>query len=93
MHAFEHCLYVFQPRRISAISVAERVAYERGEEVGESTGYSVRFESVFPRHYGSLFFCTVGKLDSKSICMCCVHRVNVCAKLTLPMVIAHQGSH
>lgn len=67
-----HCLFLYpnyctslssiQPRRISAISVAERVAYEREEELGESTGYSVRFESFFPRHYGSIFFCTVGKL-------------------------------
>lgn len=30
-----------QPRRISAISVSERVASERGEDLGESTGYSV----------------------------------------------------
>lgn len=27
-----------QPRRISAISVAERVAVERGEQLGESVG-------------------------------------------------------
>ncbi|KAI8847413.1 P-loop containing nucleoside triphosphate hydrolase protein [Chytridium lagenaria] len=34
-----------QPRRISAISVAERVAAERGEQVGESIGYTVRGET------------------------------------------------
>ncbi|KAK1324636.1 putative pre-mRNA-splicing factor ATP-dependent RNA helicase [Acorus calamus] len=28
-----------QPRRISAISVAERISYERGENVGDSIGY------------------------------------------------------
>ena len=70
-----------QPRRISAISVAERVAYERVEEVGESTGYSVRFESVFPRHYGSIFFCTVGKLGSEvcvSVLVCVCAHCNVC---------------
>lgn len=50
-----------QPRRISAVSVAERVAQERCEEVGMTAGYSVRFESVLPRHYASILFCTVGK--------------------------------
>ncbi|NXH90755.1 DHX9 helicase, partial [Edolisoma coerulescens] len=49
-----------QPRRISAVSVAERVSYERGEEPGQSCGYSVRFESVLPRPHASIMFCTVG---------------------------------
>ena len=34
-----------QPRRLSAIGVAERVAAERGERVGESSGYSIKGES------------------------------------------------
>jgi len=41
-------IVVTQPRRISAISVAERVASERGEECGRRgglIGYSVRLES------------------------------------------------
>jgi len=54
-----------QPRRISAVSVAERVAYERGEEPGKSCGYSVRFESVLPRPHASIMFCTVGVLLRK----------------------------
>merc|ERR1719211_790295 len=54
-----------QPRRISAVSVADRVANERCEEIGVSAGYSVRFESVFPRAYGSIMFCTVGVLLRK----------------------------
>ena len=33
-----------QPRRISAITVAERVAQERGEPLGESVGYHIRLE-------------------------------------------------
>ncbi|CAA90409.2 ATP-dependent RNA helicase A [Caenorhabditis elegans] len=53
---------VSQPRRISAISLAERVANERGEEVGETCGYNVRFDSATPRPYGSIMFCTVGVL-------------------------------
>lgn len=33
-----------QPRRISAITVAERVAYERDESLGLSVGYQIRLE-------------------------------------------------
>lgn len=35
-----------QPRRISAISVAQRVAQERAESLGNSVGYQIRLESV-----------------------------------------------
>lgn len=56
---------VTQPRRISAVSVSERVASERCEEIGQSLGYSVRFESVLPRPYASVMFCTVGVLLKK----------------------------
>ncbi|XP_055708405.1 dosage compensation regulator isoform X2 [Phlebotomus papatasi] len=56
---------VTQPRRISAISVSERIANERNENLGESVGYSVRFESVIPRPYGSILFCTIGVLLRK----------------------------
>ncbi|RDX62405.1 DExH-box ATP-dependent RNA helicase DExH3 [Mucuna pruriens] len=38
-----------QPRRISAMSVSERVAAERGEKLGESVGYKVRLEGVLLR--------------------------------------------
>ena len=55
-------IIVTQPRRISAISVADRVAAERREEVGDSVGFSVRFESTLPRAHGSILFCTVGVL-------------------------------
>lgn len=54
-------IVVTQPRRISAVSVADRVANERGEDLGVSSGYSVRFESCLPRPYGGIMFCTVGK--------------------------------
>ncbi|XP_026744887.1 dosage compensation regulator-like isoform X1 [Trichoplusia ni] len=56
---------VTQPRRISAVSVAERVASERCEDLANSVGYSVRFESFLPRPYGSIMFCTVGVLLRK----------------------------
>uniref|UniRef100_A0AAR2J9D1 RNA helicase n=1 Tax=Pygocentrus nattereri TaxID=42514 RepID=A0AAR2J9D1_PYGNA len=63
--ASECNIVVTQPRRISAVSVAERVAFERGEEVGKSCGYSVRFESILPRPHASVLFCTVGVLLRK----------------------------
>lgn len=40
------CILCTQPRRISAISVAERVAVERGERLGESIGYQIRLEKL-----------------------------------------------
>ncbi|XP_061694799.1 ATP-dependent RNA helicase A isoform X2 [Syngnathoides biaculeatus] len=58
-------IVVTQPRRISAVSVAERVAMERAEELGQSCGYSVRFESILPRPHGSILFCTIGVLLRK----------------------------
>lgn len=56
---------VTQPRRISAISVSERIASERSEPIGETVGYSVRFETVLPRPFGSILFCTIGVLLRK----------------------------
>lgn len=51
-----------QPRRISAISVAERVAAERAEPVGDgmSCGYQIRLQSRLPRKQGSVLYCTTG---------------------------------
>ena len=34
-----------QPRRLSALSIAERVAAERGESIGQAVGYQIRLES------------------------------------------------
>lgn len=41
---------VTQPRRVGAITVAKRVAEERGCEVGGEVGYAVRFEDKSCRH-------------------------------------------
>ena len=57
----QYCFHL-QPRRISAVSIAERVACERAENLGMSCGYSVRFETVMPRPYGAIMYCTVGTL-------------------------------
>ncbi|EEC67151.1 hypothetical protein OsI_33998 [Oryza sativa Indica Group] len=50
-----------QPRRISAISVAARVASERGEELGDTVGYQIRLESKRSAQT-RLLFCTTGVL-------------------------------
>ncbi|TNM91248.1 hypothetical protein fugu_019628 [Takifugu bimaculatus] len=50
-----------QPRRISAISVAQRVAQERAEQLGNSVGYQIRLESV-RSPATRLLYCTTGVL-------------------------------
>ncbi|XP_026182398.1 putative ATP-dependent RNA helicase DHX57 [Mastacembelus armatus] len=50
-----------QPRRISAISVAQRVAQERAESLGNSVGYQIRLESV-RTSATRLLYCTTGVL-------------------------------
>ena len=54
-------ILVTQPRRISAISVAERVASERCQSAGLTVGYSVRLESS-TSNKTQLLFCTPGVL-------------------------------
>lgn len=54
-------ILVTQPRRISAISVAERVASERCETAGQSVGYSVRLETSVSQQT-QLLFVTPGVL-------------------------------
>ena len=50
-----------QPRRIAAISVAERVAYEHIESVGEMVGYQVRLANRCSAHT-RIVYCTTGTL-------------------------------
>lgn len=50
-----------QPRRISAISVAQRVAQERAESLGKSVGYQIRLESI-RSSATRLLYCTTGVL-------------------------------
>lgn len=65
----EHCqqknqtcrIICTQPRRLSAVSVAERVAFERDEKIGQTFGYQIRLESrVAPKTL--LTYCTNGVL-------------------------------
>ncbi|CBZ30432.1 conserved hypothetical protein [Leishmania mexicana MHOM/GT/2001/U1103] len=52
-------IVVTQPRRLSAVSIAQRVAAERLEALEESTGYMIRFDSRKGRHIN---FATTGLL-------------------------------
>lgn len=38
-------IFCIQPRGLAAVSVAQRVAAERGESVGQTVGYHIRLES------------------------------------------------
>ncbi|XP_037229224.1 3'-5' RNA helicase YTHDC2 isoform X1 [Falco rusticolus] len=54
-------IFCTQPRRLAAIAVAERVAAERREKIGQTVGYQIRLESrVSPKTL--LTFCTNGIL-------------------------------
>ncbi|KAL7291092.1 hypothetical protein TKK_0015221 [Trichogramma kaykai] len=58
-------MIVTQPRRISAISLAQRIAYERQEKIGDVVGYQVRLLNALPKQNGAILFCTTGVLLKK----------------------------
>ena len=41
---------VTQPRRVAAIQMAKRVAFERSCKLGEEVGYTIRFEDKTDKH-------------------------------------------
>jgi len=59
LHGAQCNIICTQPRRISAMSVAGRVASERGESLGESVGYQIRLEAKRSAQT-RLLFCTTG---------------------------------
>ncbi|XP_029444042.1 ATP-dependent RNA helicase DHX30 isoform X2 [Rhinatrema bivittatum] len=58
-------MVITQPRRISALSVAQRVGYELGPGLRKNVGFQVRLESSLPPRGGALLFCTIGILLRK----------------------------
>jgi ATP-dependent RNA helicase DHX29 len=55
-----------QPRRIAALSVAERVSSERKQAAGPLiVGSQVRFQSEFSHEHTRILFCTTGILLRK----------------------------
>ena len=56
-------IIVTQPRRLAAISLAQTVARDLGEPVGERIGYQVRLNASLPKQRGGCaVFCSVGIL-------------------------------
>ncbi|MFO7840139.1 MAG: ATP-dependent RNA helicase HrpA [Desulfosalsimonadaceae bacterium] len=51
-----------QPRRIAAVTVANRIAAELGEEPGQSVGYQIRFQDRFNKEDGFVKVMTDGIL-------------------------------
>ncbi|TDH67570.1 hypothetical protein CCR75_000062 [Bremia lactucae] len=51
-----------QPRRISAISLAERVSRERSGTDSKEVGHAIRFDSNYDAKRTKLIFCTTGTL-------------------------------
>lgn len=62
------CLNPCACRRISATSVAARVAAERGEALGRTVGYAIRMESNRSAHT-RLLLCTTGMSGLQAIPM------------------------
>jgi len=63
----EASIIMTQPRRISAIGVADRIASERCEQVGDTIGYSIRLESKRSAKT-RLLLCTTGILLRRLQC-------------------------
>ncbi|CAI5738478.1 unnamed protein product [Hyaloperonospora brassicae] len=51
-----------QPRRVAVVTIAERVATERGSRVGQEVGYAVRFEDKWDAERTRIKFVTDGLL-------------------------------
>lgn len=58
-------IYITQPRRISALTLANRVAEERSEELGNVVGFQVRLKQILPRKPGTIVFVSSGILLQK----------------------------
>ncbi|KDO28704.1 hypothetical protein SPRG_06558 [Saprolegnia parasitica CBS 223.65] len=55
-------IVVTQPRRISAITLAERISDERSLEVGKEVGYCIRLDAKYSHAATQLIFATTGTL-------------------------------
>jgi ATP-dependent RNA helicase DHX8/PRP22 len=60
------CIAITQPRRVAAISIANRVSQEMGVNLGEEVGYSIRFEDVTDPHKTVIKYVTDGMLLRES---------------------------
>ncbi|KAJ3342494.1 hypothetical protein HDU93_002253 [Gonapodya sp. JEL0774] len=63
--SYPHCIAVTQPRRIAAVTIAQRVAEEvtgRDDLLGKEVGYSVRFTSAYHPTVTKIKYLTDGML-------------------------------
>lgn len=56
-----------QPRRVAAVSVAQRVSTEMGVELGDKVGYSIRFEDTTTKELTKIKYMTDGVLLRESL--------------------------
>ena len=63
-----------QPRRISATAVAERVAEERVDKLGNMVGYQIRLETRMVREK-PIIFSSVHKLGKNVDCISLIEEV------------------
>jgi HrpA-like RNA helicase len=61
------CVVITQPRRVAAVSVATRVASERGVQLGDQVGYAVRFDDCSSRTHTRIRYVTDGVLLRESL--------------------------
>ena len=89
-------MIVTQPRRISAMSLAQRVAQERevpGEQLGDTVGYQIRLESCRSSKT-RLLYCTIGvllrRLSNDRLLQGCSHII--VDEVSAPHMPAHARS-
>ncbi|XP_046552871.1 probable ATP-dependent RNA helicase DHX35 [Haliotis rubra] len=57
-----HVIAVTQPRRVAAVTVADRIAEERGTLLGDEVGYMIRFDDCSDPNTTRILFLTDGML-------------------------------
>lgn len=89
---------ITQPRRVAAIQMAKRVAYERGCDVGAEVGYTVRFDDKssdarVDRHRGKAHQITRIKYVTDGILVReCLHDPNLSRYKVVILDEAHERS-
>ncbi|EFR04337.1 ATP-dependent RNA helicase A [Nannizzia gypsea CBS 118893] len=53
-------IMVTQPRRVTTTTIARRVAFERGEALGKSVGYEIRWDAIKPSSNSGITYRTTG---------------------------------
>ncbi|DAA78021.1 TPA_exp: Uncharacterized protein A8136_5724 [Trichophyton benhamiae CBS 112371] len=59
-HSPSSNIMVTQPRRVTTTTMARRVAFERGEALGKSVGYEIRWDAIKPSSNNGITYRTTG---------------------------------